>query len=152
MQSSGTRDFIVGLFVVAGLLTIGYLSTSLGGLQLPGAAGFRVIAVFDDIGKLSKRSPVKIAGVRVGQVGEITLDEDLRARVALDLDAGIEISIDSSAAIRTEGLLGANFISLEPGAEDELMAPGEFFTYTESAISIDSLLGLLVQGDALGDE
>jgi phospholipid/cholesterol/gamma-HCH transport system substrate-binding protein len=152
MQSSATRDFIVGLFVLAGLLAVAYLSTVLGGLSYRGDGSFRLVAIFDDIGGLSQRSPVKIAGVKVGQVAEIALDEDLRARVALDLDARLELPVDSSAAIRTAGLLGDQFVSLEPGAEDELLAPGEFFTYTESALSLDKLVGRLVHGDAFGDE
>ena len=152
MQTSSTRDFVVGLFVLFGLLAIGYLSASLGGLSYSGAGGFELVAVFDDIGGLSQRSPVKISGVKVGQVAGIELDDDLRARVALDLDPALELPIDSSAAIRTAGLLGDQFISLEPGAEDELLAPGEVFTYTESALSLDSLVGRLVHGDALGEE
>jgi phospholipid/cholesterol/gamma-HCH transport system substrate-binding protein len=152
MQTSSTRDFVVGLFVLAGLLAIAYLSASLGGLSYTGAGGFELVAVFDDIGGLSQRSPVKISGVKVGQVAGIQLDEDLRARVALDLDPALELPIDSSAAIRTAGLLGDQFVSLEPGAEDELLAPGEAFTYTESALSLDSLVGRLVHGDALGED
>ncbi len=73
-------------------------------------------------------------------------------RKALDLDPGLELPIDSSAAIRTAGLLGDQFVSLEPGAEDELLAPGEIFTFTESALSLDELVGRLVHGDAFGDE
>ena len=152
MQSSATRDIIVGLFVLGGLAAVFYLSTNLGGLSYTGDAGFQLVAIFDDIGGLSQRSPVKISGVKVGQVAEIALDEDLRARVALDLDPGLELPIDSSAAIRTAGLLGDQFVSLEPGAEDELLAPGEIFTFTESALSLDELVGRLVHGDAFGDE
>lgn len=152
MQSSATRDFVVGLFVLAGLLAVAYLSTTLGGISYKGEGGLEVIAVFDDIGGLSERSPVKISGVKVGQVAGIALDEDLRARVALDVDANLQLPIDSSAAIRTAGLLGDQFVSLEPGAEDQLLEAGESFTYTESALSLDKLVGRLVHGDAFGDE
>ena len=149
MQKSSMRDFIVGLFVLAGLLAVAYLSVNLGGLSYKGSRGFELIAVFDDIGGLSERSPVKISGVKVGQVRSIHLDEDLRAQVSLDLDPLLELPIDSSAAIRTAGLLGDQFISLEPGAEDDLLGPGEPFSYTESALSLDKLVGRLVHGDAL---
>jgi len=152
MQTSSTRDFVVGLFVLGGLLAVGYLSANIGGLSYTGDGGFELVAVFDDVGGLSQRSPVKISGVKVGQVAGIELDEDLRARVALDLDPRIEMPIDSSAAIRTAGLLGDQFVSLEPGAEDELLTTGETFTYTESALSLDKLVGRLVHGDALSDE
>jgi phospholipid/cholesterol/gamma-HCH transport system substrate-binding protein len=152
MRGSTTRDFIVGLFVLVGLGAVAYLSLSVGGVSYKGEGGFELVAVFDDIGGLSRRSPVKISGVKVGQVNSISLDEDLRATVSLDLDPSLELPIDSSAAIRTAGLLGDQFVSLEPGAEDELLAPGELFTYTESALSLDKLVGRLVHGDALGDD
>ncbi len=152
MQKSSMRDFTVGLFVLAGLLAAAYLSASLGGLSYKGDRGFELIAIFDDIGGLSERSPVKISGVKVGQVHSIHLDEDLRAQVSLDLDPLLELPIDSSAAIRTAGLLGDQFVSLEPGAEDELLGPGEPFSYTESALSLDKLVGRLVHGDALGGD
>lgn len=148
MQTSTTRDFVVGLFVLVSLVAVAYLSASLGGLSYKGEGGFELVAVFDDVGGLSQRSPVKISGVKVGQVAGIQLDEDLRARVALDLDPVLELPIDSSAAIRTAGLLGDQFVSLEPGAEDDLLQPGEVFTYTESALSLDKLVGRLVHGDA----
>lgn len=151
MQTTTTRDFIVGLFVLAGLLAVGYLSAQIGGVSYLGEGGFELVAVFDDVGGLSERSPVKISGVKVGQVSSIGLDDDLRARVSLDLDPRIQLPIDSSAAIRTAGLLGDQFVSLEPGAEDQLMKAGETFTYTESALSLDKLVGRLVHGDALED-
>lgn len=151
-SSAAARDFIVGLFVLASLLAVAYLSANLGGLSYTGEGGLELVAVFDDIGGLSERSPVKISGVKVGQVKGIQLDDDLRARVALDLDPKLELPIDSSAAIRTAGLLGDQFVSLEPGAEDQLLQPGEVFTYTESALSLDKLVGRLVHGDAFGDE
>jgi phospholipid/cholesterol/gamma-HCH transport system substrate-binding protein len=149
---STTRDVAVGLFVLAGLAAVAYLSLTVGGASYSGKGGLVLIAVFDDIGGLSQRSPVRISGVKVGQVKSIHLDEDLRASVALDLDPALALPIDSSAAIRTAGLLGDQFVSLEPGAEDEVLAPGELFTYTESALSLDKLVGRLVHGDALGDE
>jgi len=149
---STTRDFTVGLFVLAGLAALAYLSLTVGGASLSKQGGLVLVAVFDDIGGLSRRSPVKISGVKVGQVQSIHLDGDLRASVALDLDPSLELPIDSSAAIRTAGLLGDQFVSLEPGAEDQTLAPGEPFTYTESALSLDRLVGRLVHGDALGDD
>ena len=151
-QKSTGRDFAVGLFVLGSLVAVAYLSASLGGLSYQGEGGFEVVAVFDDVGGLSQRSPVKISGVKVGQVKQIRLDDDLRARVALDLDPALELPVDSSAAIRTSGLLGDQFVSLEPGAEDDLLQPGEALTYTESALSLDKLVGRLVHGDAFGEE
>jgi phospholipid/cholesterol/gamma-HCH transport system substrate-binding protein len=152
MQSSSGRDFAVGLFVLAGLFSVAYLSFQLGGLTYNGPTGFALVAVFDDVGGLSSRSPVVISGVKVGQVTRIELDDDLRARVFLDLDPSLELPVDTMAAIRTSGLLGDQFVALEPGAEDELLRSGEVVGYTESAVNLDKLIGKLVHGDALGGE
>lgn len=152
MQSTSGRDFAVGLFVLAGLLGVAYLSFQVGGLSYNGPTGFGLVAIFDDVGGLSARSPVVISGVKVGQVKQIELDEDLRARVFLDLDPRLELPVDTSAAVRTAGLLGDQFVALEPGAEEDLLRPGETLAYTESAISLDKLIGRLVHGDALGEE
>ena len=109
MQPSRIRDLVVGLFVLAGLGAIGYLSIQVGGLSYTGPRGFILYASFDEIGGLKARAPVSISGVKVGQVTGVQLDDLLRARVRLDLDPNIELPIDSSAAIRTAGLLGEEF-------------------------------------------
>jgi phospholipid/cholesterol/gamma-HCH transport system substrate-binding protein len=148
VQSSSSRDLIVGVFVLIGLMAIGWLSLRIGGLSLSREGGLVLFATFDDVGGLSRRSPVRIAGVRVGQVDSIELDEDLRARVAIDVQPDLELSIDTAAAIRTSGLLGDQFMSLEPGADDLLLESGDDFSFTESAWSVDALVGELVHGDA----
>lgn len=144
MQPSATRDLIVGLFVVVGLAAIGYLSIQVGGLTYKGPGGLRLYAVFDEIGGLKPRAPVAIAGVTVGQVIAIDLDPSLRARVTLDVDPKLALPTDTSAGIRTSGLLGDQYIALEPGAEDALLATEEEITYTESALSIERLIGRFV--------
>ena len=91
---------------------------------------------------------MRIAGVTVGRVKAIRLDSDLRARVTLQVPSDLELTVDSSAAIRTSGLLGDQFIALEPGAEDEFLTDGEEFSFTESALNLDKLIGTLVHGSA----
>ncbi|HIF93525.1 MAG: outer membrane lipid asymmetry maintenance protein MlaD [Myxococcales bacterium] len=151
MQSHPARDLLVGLFVLVGLIALGYLSLQVGGLEIAGAERMVLQATFDDIGGLSVRAPVRIAGVRVGQVASINLDEDLRAEVMLEVNSGLDLSIDSSAAIRTSGLLGDQFISVELGAEDAVMKEGEEFSFTESALSIDKLIGQFVHNAGVSD-
>ena len=107
------------------------------------------MAHFDDVGGLSARSPAMISGVKVGQVERIELDENLRARVILDLDPGLDLPSDSSAAIRTQGLLGDHFVALEPGAEEVVLLPGEEIVYTDSALNLESLIGRLVHSTGL---
>ena len=152
MQSTPLRDFIVGLFVLAGLAAIGYLSISLGGATAGSGGGLELVATFTEIGGLSERSPVTISGVRVGRVKRIELSADLDARVVMDLEAGLELPIDSSATIRSAGLLGDQFIALEPGAEDEILKNGDVFEFTENALNIEKLVGSLVHGAGLGEE
>lgn len=152
MQMTHTRDLIVGLFVIAGIAAIAYLSLQVGGLSYKGPGGLVLVGTFDEIGGLSERAPVSIAGVKVGQVGKISLDEDLRARVQIDVDARLELPIDTTAGIRTSGLLGDQFIALEPGAEDALLEPGDELEFTESALNLEKLIGSVVHGAGLGGE
>ena len=151
MRPSPTRDGIVGLFVLAGLAAVGWLSLQIGGLGA-GPGGLVLMAAFDEIGGLKPRAPVVIGGVRVGQVSSIGLDEDLRARVTLEVDEGLELPVDTSAAIRTQGLLGDQLIALVPGAEEEMLRSGETLSFTESAINIERLIGAFVHSTNLGGE
>ena len=144
MQRNATRDLVVGLFVLLGLLALSYLSLQVGGVELSSGEKIVLEATFDDVGGLSARAPVRVAGVKIGQVSGIDLDEDLRATVRLEVDADVGLSIDSSAAIRTAGLLGDQFIAVDLGAEDDVLVDGEAFQFTESALSIEKLVGQLV--------
>src|SRR3972149_1021239 len=92
-----------------------------GGMESPGPGGLEISATFEEVGGLRPRAPIAIAGVKVGQVSEIRLDGELRARVTLDLDPSLQLPVDSSARIVTSGLLGDQFITLEPGAEEDML-------------------------------
>jgi phospholipid/cholesterol/gamma-HCH transport system substrate-binding protein len=152
MQASSTRDLVVGLFVLGGLLALAYLSFQVGGLSYKVPGGLVLYATFDDIGSLKERSPVSVSGVKVGQVTGVELDELLRARVAMDLDPSLELPTDSSARILTAGVLGDQFIALEPGAEEALLVTGEEVGFTESALSIEKLIGKFVNDAGLEDD
>ena len=141
MNERGTRDFIVGLFVLFGLAALGYLSLSVGGLTHVGRGGIKLYAAFDQIADLKVRAPVELAGVTVGQVSGISLDDDYRALVELSISPNVELPIDTSASIVTSGLLGDRYIALELGAEEQVLADGELIEYTESAVVLERLLG-----------
>jgi phospholipid/cholesterol/gamma-HCH transport system substrate-binding protein len=149
MQPSPIRDFVVGLFVLAGLAAIAYLSIQVGGLSYKGPGGLELVASFDEIGGLAPRAPVAISGVKVGQVSRIELDPTLRARVTLDLDKSLSLPVDTTASIRTSGLLGDQFIALEPGGEEQLLKAGEEIAFTESALSIERLIGKFVHDSGI---
>jgi phospholipid/cholesterol/gamma-HCH transport system substrate-binding protein len=145
MQPSPVRDLIVGIFVAIGLATIAYLSIQIGGVTYAGRGGLQLYATFDQIGGLKPRAPVAVAGVTVGQVRAIGLDDRLRAKVTIEVDEKLELPVDSSAAIQTQGLLGDQYIALEPGGEDALLKSGDEIEFTESALSVERLIGKFVQ-------
>lgn len=140
------RDLLVGVFVLAGFAALAYLSISLGGLTYAGPGGLVLYATFDEVGGLAARSPVVIGGVRVGEVESIVLDpEEFRARVKLNLDPDLKLPDDSSASIYTQGVLGDQYVSLQPGASEDLLAPGQEIPFTQSATVLERLIGRLVQ-------
>jgi len=151
VQSSPQRDLIVGAFVLAGIAALAYLSMQVGASNYMGAGGLIITADFDEIGKLTPRAAVKISGVTVGRVIAIGLDEDMRAHVTMELDASLALPIDTSASIRTEGVLGNQYVSLEPGGDDQLLASGDSIDFTESAIVLEKLIGAFVTGSDLGE-
>jgi phospholipid/cholesterol/gamma-HCH transport system substrate-binding protein len=144
MNRAPLRDLLVGCFVLAGLGALAYLSLNVGGLSYRGAGGLPLFAKFDEIGGLKPRAQVVISGVKVGQVKQITLDDSYRARVGIDLDGRLKLPVDTTASIMTSGLLGDRYISLQLGAEQETLEPGEEITFTESAVILERLIGKLV--------
>ena len=144
MSRSPARDFVVGLFVLAGLAAIAYLSMNVGGFSLRRDGGLVVYAAFDQTGGLKARAPIVISGVKVGQVDSIALDKNFRARVELNLERNLQIPVDTSASIVTSGLLGDRYISLQLGGEDKYLKPGDEITMTESAVILERLIGKLI--------
>jgi phospholipid/cholesterol/gamma-HCH transport system substrate-binding protein len=151
MTPSPLRDLLVGLFVVGGLLAIAYLSVALGGLSYSGAGGLTLHATFTEIGGLGKRAPVVIGGVKIGQVVSVDLDGEYYARVTIDVDDQLELPDDSSAAILTRGLLGFQFISIEPGGSETLLESGGEISITEDAVIMERLIGRVVSNLAGSD-
>ena len=149
MQSSPIRDLVVGMFVLVGLGAIGYLTFQVGGISWKVPGGFTLYATFDDIGGLKERAPVSVSGVKVGQVTGVELDDMMRAKVTLDLTPTLELPVDSTASIRTTGILGDQFIALEPGGEDDMLQTGEEIGFTESALSLERLVGKFVNDAGL---
>ena len=153
MQSSAFRDLLVGLFVIAGMAAIAYLSLRVGGLSYTGKGGMEIVAYFDDVGGLTDRAPVSIAGVTVGSVKRIEFDyEYMRARVVMDLDSDLVLPVDSSVAIRTAGVLGDQFLAVEPGAEEEALKAGEEIAFTEDAMSLERLIGEFVANSGMEND
>ena len=137
-------EILVGVFVSAAIgvtILIALKASSIHESSLSNR--YVVHAYFDDIGSLMIRSPVRIAGVKIGEVTNISLDpKNFRAQVDLALDASNNmIPIDSSAGIMTEGLLGSKYIALSPGFDQNYLKNGDTITATHSAIILENLIG-----------
>jgi phospholipid/cholesterol/gamma-HCH transport system substrate-binding protein len=163
LNRSPIRDLLVGVFVLSGLAALAYLSIQLGGATYSGPGGLTLYASFDEIGGLAPRSPVVIGGVKVGQVKQIMLspDGDFRARVMMDVDKSLKLPDDTAASILTQGVLGSQYVGLEPGGSETLIADGGEIAYTQSAVVIERLIGRVIQslgnssgggGDASGSD
>jgi phospholipid/cholesterol/gamma-HCH transport system substrate-binding protein len=146
MQRNPLRDLLVGLFVLAGIGAIAYLSLSVGGFSYAGPGGLNVYAMFEELGGLKLRAPVVIAGVKIGQVTGISLDKSQRARVDMELDASVAPPADTTASIVTAGLLGDRYINLKPGGDEQVLKDGEEIAFTESAVVLENLIGKFIYG------
>jgi phospholipid/cholesterol/gamma-HCH transport system substrate-binding protein len=144
------RDLAVGIFVLLGLLAIAYLSITVGGASYSGNGGLVLTAAFDEIGGLTPRSPVVIGGVKVGSVEQIWIGEGFRPVVRMNLDATLKLPDDTSASILTQGVLGDQYIGLQPGGSDEILQTGDQLEFTQSAVILERLIGRLVQSFGAG--
>ena len=140
-------EIIVGLFMIVGIGAFAVLAFKVSGFgQAIGHRGYTVNAEFDNVGDLKARAPVTIAGVKIGQVTHIALDRTtFKARVDMLISGSQgKIPSDSSARILTEGLLGSNYVSLEPGygGEDEqFLMEGSQIQETYPALVLENLIG-----------
>ena len=151
MDRSPRRDFVVGLFVLAGLAALGWLAFSVGGFTWHQRGGLRLSANFSETGDLKVRAPVVIAGVRVGEVSSLSLDKDFRALVEMNLNPDLKLPTDTSASIVTAGVLGDRYISLLPGGDDRILSSGDRISLTESAVSLERLIGQVIYGTTRGE-
>lgn len=144
-----TTDIIVGLFILAGGAALLVLALQVSGLTLkPGGETYSVEAYFNDVGGLSPRAKVSMAGVTVGRIRQVTLDQEtFQARVLIDIEADYDkIPADSSAIIRTSGLLGEQYIDISPGGDLESLADGDTFYETQSALNIERMISNFASG------
>ena len=139
-------EFIVGVFVLVGVVCLGYLSIKLGKLELIGGNVYEVIAQFNTASGLKAGSSVEIAGVEVGRVRAITLNED-RAAVILAVDNKVKLYTDTIASIKTRGIIGEKFLALSPGGGGDPLKPGDTIRDTESGLDLEELVSQYVHGN-----
>ena len=135
-------DIWVGLFVLLGALAVMFLALKVGNMSsISFGPSYTVIARFDNIGGLKPRAPVKSAGVVVGRVESIAFnDKTFQAQVTLRLQGEVQFPKDSSAKILTSGLLGEQYIGIEPGGDEKNFAEGDRIKSTQSAIVLENLI------------
>lgn len=144
MRHSRTAEILVGLFMLAGLVALFFLAMQVSNLGTASTAdGYKIKARFDNIGGLKVRSPVTMAGVRVGQVGHIGFDtETFEAVVTLNMDPRYDgIPDDTFAKILTQGLLGEQYIGLDAGGSADALQDGDEIHMTQSALVLEEIVG-----------
>lgn len=144
-------ELAVGVFVALGLGAVALLAFRVSNLTTTEVANpYQVEARFDNIGGLKTRAPVTMAGVRIGRVRNIGFDnERYQAVVTMDIDGRYErIPIDTSASILTSGLLGEQYVGMEPGGAEEYLRNGDNIQLTQSAMVLERLIGQFLYGKA----
>jgi len=146
-----TLELWVGLFVAAGLLAIAMLAFKVGNLATADVLNAYVVkARFDNVGGLKAKSPVTMAGVRVGRVSGISFDNGkYQAVVTMAIDGRYQkIPADSSASILTSGLLGEQYVGIEPGGDERFLKDGDELMITQSALVLEKMIGQFLFGKA----
>ena len=143
-------DVWVGIFVAIGLLAALFLALKVGNMN---AVSFQptytITARFDNIGGLKPRAPVKSAGVVVGRIADIRFDDTTyQATVTMTLERSYQFPKDSSAKILTSGLLGEQYVGLEAGGSDQMLAQGNMITQTQSAVVLENLISQFLYNKA----
>ena len=138
-------DLGVGVFVLIGLIALGWMSVKLGRVDLLGNRGYVVSADFPTVGGLKAGSTIEIAGVEVGRVDRIVL-QDYQAHVIMMIQPGVKLQDDSIASIKTKGLIGERYVRISPGGSDKLIPPNGKIREVEPPVDIEELLSKYIFG------
>ena len=150
-MNTRTLELLVGMFVAAGFAALFMLAMSASNLTSYGSGdGYTIKARFDNIGGLKVRSPVASSGVRIGRVTDIQYDsESYEAVVTLSIESQYDkFPVDTAASILTSGLLGEQYVGLEPGAEEEYLISGAEVDITQSALVLEQIIGQVLYSKA----
>ncbi len=140
-------ETIVGIFVVIGLLSVGYMTLKLGKLDLIGGKYYDLKARFSSISGLKPGAPVEMLGIQIGLVKEFTMDQENQvAIVEMKIRRDIKIYHDAIAAIKTSGLIGDKYINIDAGGAEDVMEPGTTIRDTVPPVDIEELISKFVFG------
>ena len=138
----------VGIFLVFALLCVGYMTVKLGHVSLLGDNAYSLFARFTTVSGLRAGSPVDMLGMEVGRVGRLTMDQkDQKVVVEMRIQKDIKVYDDAIASIKTEGLIGDMFLSIDPGGAGKLLGPGGTITETQPAVDMVDLIGKYAFGE-----
>lgn len=142
-----TAEIWVGIFVLIGILSIGYLTVRLGKMEWLGDNYYPLFAKFHSVSGLKAGTQVEMAGVQIGRVDSIRLDREKKiAIVTLKIQRDIELTDDVIASVKTSGLIGDKYIKLSPGGSEAVLKAGDYITETESAVDLEELISKYVFG------
>ncbi|ESQ14139.1 MAG TPA: outer membrane lipid asymmetry maintenance protein MlaD [Chromatiaceae bacterium] len=144
MANTRTAEILVGAFMATGFVALFFLAMEVSNLSSASDGnGYAVVARFDNVGSLKERSPVSIAGVRIGQVEKIRFDQNsFQALVTLRIEQRFNrIPSDTFANIYTAGLLGEQYIGLDPGGSPDYLTDGDQIEHTQSALVLERMIG-----------
>lgn len=137
-------EFGVGIFLIVGIICMGYLSLTLGRIGLS-SSQYEVKAVFPTVSGLKSKAPVTMAGVNIGEVRKILLYKG-QAEIVLGINKDVQLEEDSIASIKTMGIIGDKYVSIAPGASDNYIKPGGAIRETQPPLDIESLISRFVFG------
>ena len=139
-------EFVVGLFLAIGIGCLAWLSIKFARKDFYASNGYEVQAAFSNGSGLHAGTPVLIAGVEIGRVKSIGL-EDYEAKVRMVIQPGVVLQKDTIASIKTKGLIGEKYIELTPGASDGRIKPGGAIRDTQPAMDLEAIIGKYIQGN-----
>jgi len=143
-----TNETVAGLFVLIGLLCVGYLTAKLGKVSLFGDNDYVLYARFSTVSGLRMGNPVEMLGLEIGQVEGFKMDQQNQQAIAeLKIKKDIKIYDDAIASIKTSGLIGDKYVSIDPGGGGELLENGGMITETEAPVDIGDLISKYAFGD-----
>jgi phospholipid/cholesterol/gamma-HCH transport system substrate-binding protein len=138
----------VGIFVLIAVICVGYLTIQLGQLRIIGKGYYELEARFSTVSGLQAGNDVRLAGVKIGQVKSIRLQENLQAAmVSMKLREDVKLTDDSIASIKTSGLIGDRYISISPGGSGIYLKPGDTIIDTQPPIDFEEIMSKYVFGD-----
>lgn len=148
-----TMETIVGIFVVFGLLCVGYMTIKLGKVDIMGDNSYSLIAKFTTVTGLRIGSPVNILGIDVGRVDKITMDQaNQKAVVELRIKKDIKVYDDAIASIKTEGLIGDKYLNVDPGGGGSLLGDKGVISDTQAAVDVEQLISKYAFGEVKKDK